>query len=96
MKTKFGYMSCPGCTAAGRKTRVLVRINERETLSAACDECDSTEYAKKGTGKHADWSKGIERIGPAEPKPAPKVEPNPAPKVEQKAAVKQAAKMPWM
>lgn len=95
MKAKFGYMKCPGCASAGRSTRVLVRKNERETLSYPCDECDGTEYAQKGSQKHADWLKVIEPIAPAA---APAAAPKPA--ADKSAPPKKPeqpkAKMPWM
>lgn len=71
-KVKFGYMAHADCG-----TRVLVRVNEKETLSAQCDECDSTDYAQKGTGKHARWLAKIERIEGA--KPAADVKPGEKP-----------------
>ena len=93
-KMKFGSMVCPGCKAHGRSTRVLVRVNEKETLSYHCDECDApAEYAPKGTQKHADWLKSIERIVLA---PAAKPASDPA-LVAKPAAAAAASrvKMPW-
>lgn len=80
MKTKYGHMAHAECG-----TRCLVRVNDRGTLSLQCDECDTTEYAQKGTGKHTRWEKKIERIGGEQPAPAPKPAPvkggeQPAPK----------------
>lgn len=92
VKKKFGYMSCPGCTAAGRATRVLVRANDRGTLSYSCDECDAPDYAHQGTTKHADWMRRLERIeaAPAEkPKEAKAAAPAPA------APAAPKAKYPW-
>jgi len=59
-KTKFGYMKCPDCTA-----RVVVKVNDKETLSYNCDECDSFGYARKGAGNYAAWLGRIERTAPA-------------------------------
>lgn len=68
-KTKFGYMKCENRKCG---SRVVVKINERETLSYTCDECDKSPYSKKGTKEHADWLSEIERapVAPA-PDPAP-------------------------
>lgn len=63
---KIGTMPCP--EHPGQV--LLVRENEKTgTLSARCDECDDSHYAKKGTGKFAAWLKKLTRT-PAEAKPA--------------------------
>ena len=68
MKTKLGHMGCPDCGA-----RVVVKINERETLSYRCDECDGNGYSKKGEGRYSSWMKKITRApGSEPPKPAEK------------------------
>lgn len=67
MKSKFGYMKCENRKCG---ERVVVKINERETLSYGCDECGKSAYAKKGTKEYADWQGDIE--GKAAPAPAPK------------------------
>jgi hypothetical protein len=94
VKTKFGTGLCPGCKAAGRTTRVVFRSNELETLSYNCDECDAPDYARKGTQKHADWLKVIERLKPEAPAPAAK--PAPVPPAARPAPAAPAAKMPWV
>jgi hypothetical protein len=48
IKKKHGKMACETCCEP-----VTVKINERETLSYNCQECDAAPYAKKGTGQHA-------------------------------------------
>jgi len=69
---KFGYMKCPDCGE-----RVVVKINERETLSYTCDECDGSAYSKKGEGRYPKWLEKIERA-PGVPAPGPKPAPAPA------------------
>lgn len=87
MKTKLGHMACPDCNA-----RVVVRINERETLSYRCDECDGNGYSKKGEIRYSAWLKKIERVPGQEPKPAAKPAASPAPA---KPGAKPAAKSVW-
>lgn len=79
MKNKFGYMPCETCGE-----RVMVKVNEKNTLSYGCDECDAAPYAKEGSGQHAHWVKKCA----VEVKPAveaPKVDDDPPPVVEKKA-----------
>lgn len=103
VKQKHGYMDCPGCQVAGRKTRVLVRVNAQGTKSYNCDECDSGDYAKPGTQKAADWDKRITPIAPAASSAAssstpPKEEKKPAQKKDKETApaASSAAAMPWL
>lgn len=93
MKTKYGYMSCPDCAADGVTSRVLVRVNEHQTLSFRCDECDASPYAKLGDARRAIWDKKIEHIAPAA-NPAPAADPRPVPK--EKPAAAPTPKMPWV
>jgi hypothetical protein len=73
VKTKFGYMKCENRKCGAK---VVVKVNEKETLSYTCDECDKSAYAKKGTREHADWLSDIERSAPAsQPKPGDKPKP---------------------
>lgn len=72
VKTKFGHMSCESCG-----DRVVVKINEQETLSYSCDECEGMGYARKGNLQRDLWLKKIERIA-APPAPAPAASPKPA------------------
>lgn len=65
MKTKYGKMSCPDCGAP-----VTVKVNEHDTISFNCDECDANAYCRKGAGNRASWDKRITRA----PAPAPKPE----------------------
>ena len=80
MKTKFGHMACPDCG-----NRVVVKMNEHETLSYGCDECDGIGYSKKGEGRYAKWLSKITRTGksagdpPQAPAPAPAAPEKPAP-----------------
>jgi len=50
---------------------MLVRKNANGTLSARCEECDDTHYAKDGTGKHAAWQKKITKLPGASEAPKP-------------------------
>ena len=76
---KYGYMKCEGCASDKKETRLLVRKNEKGTLSASCDECDATDYAMPGTTKHARWTRNTTLIETdAAPKPGKKEEPKPA------------------
>lgn len=92
MKTKYGHMACPDCAA-----RVVVKINERETLSYRCDECDGNGYSKKGEGRYATWVNNTTRVA-ADPAPAPAAAPTPAPAPRKKDEAKpaQPGAMPWM
>jgi hypothetical protein len=66
-KRKYGHMACPDCGE-----RVVVKINDNETLSYGCDECDSNGYCKKGEGRYPSWLKKITALAapaPAEPPP---------------------------
>jgi hypothetical protein len=64
-RIKFGHMKCPACAE-----RVVVEVNENETLSFSCDECDCSGYARKGQGVHALWLKNIQRVAGDAPAPA--------------------------
>jgi hypothetical protein len=70
-KTKYGTMDCP---TPGCGHTVNVKINENETLSVYCDECEGSDYAKKDQPKHAHWIKVIKPTAakPADPEPAKK------------------------
>jgi hypothetical protein len=63
-------MPCPDCSK-----RVVVKVNENETLTFTCPECDSTAYVKKGAGNYAAWISKIEKV--AAPAPAPSPTPTP-------------------
>ena len=65
--SKIGNMPCPEHPSV----QLLVRENERGTLSAKCDECDDTHYAKKGTGKYTAWLSKLKRF-PGADAPPPK------------------------
>lgn len=83
-KSKFGHMPCESCGE-----RVVVKVNEQETLSYSCDECEGMGYARKGNLQRDLWLKKIERIA-APPAPAPVPAPKPAPKAEPKPEPKPA------
>lgn len=94
MKTKYGYMNCPDCHSDGKASRVLVRVNEHETLSFRCDECDAAPYAKKGDARRDMWERKIERLAPATPA-TPAADPVPVPKEKPPVPATKPA-MPWM
>lgn len=75
-KSKFGHMKCPDCGE-----RVVVKINDRETLAYRCDECDGNGYSKKGEGRYTAWMDKITRVA-ADPAPTPAAPP-PAPKKDE-------------
>jgi len=50
------------CQTRGCTHTVVVRANDRFTLSYRCDECDSAPYALNGTGVHSSW---LAQITPA-------------------------------
>ena len=76
-KSKYGYMTCPTPKCG---TRLVVKLNERETLSWSCDECDGTGYVKKGEAGYGRWIEAIERAAPAPAAAPPAADPAPAPK----------------
>lgn len=81
-KEIVGTFGC-GCCAK----EVVVKRNERGTLSYSCAWCDHAEYVKAGTMAHGYWLKRIKPIegaAPAEtkPEPAPAATPAPAAKPE--------------
>lgn len=81
MKTKFGYMNCEN-RKCGK--RVVVKVNELQTLSYGCQECGKSAYAKKATQEHTDWLSDIE---PSPTVPAPAAEKKPAAAPEKKRIV---------
>ncbi len=56
-KTKLGKMPCESCGEI-----VVVRKNERGTLSYRCDECDAAPYARTDTGLHKIWMGKLQPI----------------------------------
>jgi hypothetical protein len=72
-KSKYGYMPCPTPKCG---TRLVVKMNERETLSWRCDECDGNGYVKKGEAGYSRWLGVVERAAP-DPAPAAKVPASP-------------------
>jgi hypothetical protein len=70
VKIKLGRIPCFCCGHP-----VLVKENEQKTLTWACDECDVSSFAKKGTR-----AAGIVlKLLPAPPAPAPDPKPAAAP-----------------
>lgn len=55
IKTKKGRMHCETCG-----TPVTVKVNDKDTLSYRCDECDAAPYARAGTGQHSNWLSKME------------------------------------
>jgi len=82
VKIKYGYMLCP---TPGCGTRLVVKKNERETLSWSCAECDGAGYAKKGDAGYVRWDGAVvDKV--AAPAPAPAPAPKPAPAADPKPA----------
>jgi hypothetical protein len=70
VKTKLGRIPCFCCGHP-----VVVKENEHKTLTWACEECDVSSFAKKGT-----QAAGIvQKLLPAPPAPAPAPKPAAAP-----------------
>ena len=68
-KTKLGRRPCLSC---GHPT--WVKSNAAGTLTMACDECDLSLFAKRGTAAHAKLSEGLKSApepAPADPAPKP-------------------------
>lgn len=69
-KVNKGKMPCETCG-----NQVTVKVNENDTLSYRCDECDAAPYAKLGTLQHSHWMRKMKASEPAAPaaehKPAP-------------------------
>lgn len=89
-KTKFGYMKCPTPKCGHR---VVVKENERGTLSWSCDECDGSGYVKKGEAGYPAWAASIERASAPAPAADPKSAPAPAPKEKPAAPAKPASSL---
>lgn len=70
-KTNLGEMACETC---GRT--VIVKTNEKETLSYRCDYCDAAPYQKAGTLAAKTWLSKVKPI--AHGSPAPTLAPPPA------------------
>lgn len=81
-KTAVGTMPCQCC---GKE--VVVKANERGTLSYNCQWCDDSPYQKPGTLAFKAWEKKIKPM-PAEEKPAakPAAEAKPKPAAPAKPA----------
>jgi uncharacterized Zn finger protein (UPF0148 family) len=69
VKNKLGRIPCDCCGHSA-----MLKENEAGTLTIACDECDVSSFAKKGTAAAAKWRaklpKDAAQAAPAEPKPA--------------------------
>ena len=72
MKTKFGHMPCRDCGE-----RVVVQVNENETMSYTCAECGDGGYCRKGQDNYAVWLKRITPVARAAPEKKPAGEPAP-------------------
>lgn len=71
VKSKLGRIPCPnGCGHT-----VVLKENEAGTLTVACEECDMSAFAKKGTAAAARWRAAL----PKAPETAPAAAPVPAP-----------------
>jgi uncharacterized Zn finger protein (UPF0148 family) len=69
VKNKLGRIPCDCCGHPA-----MLKENEAGTLTIACDECDVSSFAKKGTTAAASWRAKLPKE-PAQdaPKPAPSV-----------------------
>jgi hypothetical protein len=69
LKNKLGRIPCDCCGHPA-----VLKENEAGTLTIACDECDVSSFAKKGTAAAARWRaklpKAPAEAAPAAPKPA--------------------------
>jgi hypothetical protein len=80
VKAKVGTMPCPCCGHP-----LMVKANDAGTMTLACDGCDLSAYAKKGTLAQTIWAAAVgagtvPKEDSQEPvKPAPVVLPAPAP-----------------
>lgn len=76
-KTAIGTMPCQCC---GKE--VVVKANERGTLSYTCQWCDDSPYQRPGTLAFASWQKKIAAlpgvVSAAVPEVVPPVKPAPA------------------
>jgi hypothetical protein len=80
VKTKLGRIPCFCCGHP-----MLVKENDHKTLTFACDECDISSFAKKGTGAAGIVLKKLPAAVPPVPEPEPpsrlpKAGPSPVPK----------------
>lgn len=69
-KTKLGRIPCFCCGHP-----VVVKENEHKTLTWACDECDVSSFAKRGTQA----ASKVLSLLPKAPAPAPDAKPTAAP-----------------
>lgn len=78
IKEKLGRIPCEGCGHP-----MVLKRNEAMTLTCACDECDVSSFAKKGTDGAKRWLSKLPKVEtPSEnvPKAAvPAVPKQPAP-----------------
>jgi hypothetical protein len=85
VKNKLGRIACDCCGHPA-----MLKENEAGTLTIACDECDVSSFAKKGTAAAAKWRAKLPKDAqPGEPESVPKApaikvpkapEPTPTPK----------------
>lgn len=84
----YGLIACPDC---GKEC--VVKVNDRGTLSARCDWCDSVTYRQPGTVAHDLFKARCRSVGEippapaADPAPAPAADPAPRPAPRKKANV---------
>lgn len=81
-KRKFGHMTCPEPDCGNR---VVVKVNDRETLSYSCQECDAHDYCKRGESRYGGWLKRITKVSAPEPEQAPRQEAPPVEKPKKKS-----------
>lgn len=75
VKKRLGFMPCPCCGHS-----VAVRENDAGTLTIACDGCDISAFAKKGTEAAKKWRDALPAPDPKENSQEPASKPpEPAP-----------------
>jgi hypothetical protein len=65
LKNKLGRIPCDCCGHPA-----MLKENAAGTLTVACDECDVSSFAKKGTGAADRWRAKLPKA-PAQAAPAP-------------------------
>jgi hypothetical protein len=65
VKNKLGRIACDCCGHPA-----MLKENEARTLTIACDECDVSSFAKRGTAAAAKWRAKLPKDAqPGEPAP---------------------------
>lgn len=89
VKTKLGRIPCDCC---GHPS--MLKENEAGTLTIACDECDVSAFAKKGTSAAAKWRAKLSAAPAAQASESVPKAPAPAPAAPAAGAQPKAPKPP--